>query len=162
MLTDEEVRAIFEKLAEPNLPRFFEFLFLLAGELAQVRGYFDALLMLASRMVETKRSGNAHVGLPDMLYLLGVAHEGLGHVDEARAAYDEARQRGENLGLRRSLWPILARLAPLEAAVGNGADAKGHWATAREIVEHIAKNTGAADLTASFRALPEVRDVLRA
>jgi hypothetical protein len=97
-----------------------------------------------------------------MLYLLDVAHEGLGHDGEARLAYEEAVREAEAVGSYCSLWPILARLAPLEAAAGAQTQADIHAAKACEIVEHIARNTGSDVLAESFRATPEVRALLGA
>jgi len=161
-ISDEEVQDIYAQLEKAELNRFLEFLFTVVGDFAFARGDYEQLLRLAEHMAEKKRKKNVLMGLPDMLYLKGLAYTGLGKPAEARTAFDEAREIAEKLGLRRSLWPILAKLAPLEAEAGNHEVAAKLWKQAREIVEHIGQNTGSDDLTTSFFSLPDVQAVLRA
>ena len=106
------------------------------------------------------QKGNMLCYLPDVLRTRGEALRGLGRIEEAFASLTEARYEADRQGSRRSIWPVLAKLAELEEERGNSAEAKSLRREARSVIEYIAENADASGLRKAFMSTPRVRAVL--
>ncbi|HMA33727.1 MAG TPA: tetratricopeptide repeat protein [Chloroflexia bacterium] len=98
--------------------------------------------------------------LPDTLYYRGQVARAAGQIDVARALWEAGREHAVQLGIRRSLWPLLAALADLEAAQGHVTVATTLQQEAATVITYIADHAGSAALRASFLDRPAVRRVL--
>ncbi len=97
-----------------------------------------------------------------MLRTRGEALCGLGRIDEAFTSLTEARTEAERQDSRRSLWPVLAKLAELEEERDNAAEAESLRREARAVIEYIADHADALGLREAFTSTPRVRAVLDA
>jgi tetratricopeptide (TPR) repeat protein len=96
----------------------------------------------------------------EALYLKGRALLMQGQHAEARAALAEARTEAEQLGSRRTLWPILLAQAEAEEAQGNLAEAAALRRQAGDVVQQFAQGLSDPDLRQSFLNLPNIRAVV--
>ena len=64
--------------------------------------------------------------------------------EDARLALEKARLEAQSLGSRRTLWPILAELAELEAERGDQPAALELRRRAAEVIDYIAGHAGSA------------------
>ena len=129
-------------------------LHLATGGRSQILAHLDELLTFL-------RQNGIRLYRPDVLHLKGRVLRAAGRDDDAHAALEEARLEAESLGSRRSLWPILAELAELEAGRGDQPAALELRRRAAEIIDTIAAHAGSAELAASFVNQPAVQAVLR-
>ena len=160
-IADDQLTADITDLERDGTNRYLQVTFNVAGEVLFERGLYDQVFELTERTLGVKAAQGIVVGVPELSLLKGQALVMLGRKDEARTTFLEGVGVAELYGLRRSLWPLLAELAQLEEESGDSQSASRYRAQAREIVEHISKNTGSEELTASFLALPRVQAVLR-
>ena len=133
---------------------------LMLGGVRLAYGDFARVLAIADGDLSRMQKGNMLCYLPDVLRTRGEALSGLGRIDEAFASLAEARSEAERQGSRRSLWPVLAKLAELEEERGNAAEAKSLRREARSVIEYIAENADASGLREGFMSTPRVRAVL--
>lgn len=96
----------------------------------------------------------------DALALKSQAQAGLGNHEEAWQTLQFAKQVAEELGSRRSLWPILARLARISEANGDHKMAQQLRSGTRQVLQYIIDHISSVDLRISFSNRPEVREHL--
>ncbi|MBI5649830.1 MAG: hypothetical protein HZC40_05185 [Chloroflexi bacterium] len=123
------------------------FVMLADGEIAITRGEPARAIALADRLLARIRELKMRPFVFDVLLLKGKALRALNDLDAARACLIAAREDARDLGVRRSLWEILAVLSAVETARGDAVSARAARDQAREIVAHIAAH-----------APPELRD----
>ena len=132
------------------------------GSVRLVQGDFAGALATAEDDLGKMREKEMRSYLPDVLRMRGEALLGLGRTDEALASLSEAKAEAERQGSRRSLWPVLARLAEFEEERGNAGAAADLRQEARSVIEYIADHAEAAGLRETFTSMPRVRAVLDA
>ena len=131
-------------------------------ELALVNGDHEQALSLAEDAIALLRRYAIRLGLPDLLHVKARAQRAAGRVAEAQTTLEAARTEAEDLGSRRTLWPILAELAALAEERGDQPGAGELWWQAAKHIEYIAEHAGSAELSASFFGQAAVRAVLQA
>jgi predicted ATPase len=148
----------YNELNMESLASFGPFVVVLAeGELALAMQDYPQVVALIDELVVRIHQAEVYTFLPEALYLKGKALLAQGQGAKAGTALTEARTAAQELGSRRTLWPILFALSQLETDPDKAARL-GH--EAREIVEYIADNAGSDELRASFLGLPEVQQVV--
>ena len=133
---------------------------LILGGVRLAYGDFARVLAIADGELSRMRKRNMLCYIPDVLRTRGEALCGLGRIEEAFASLAEARYEADRQGSRRSIWPVLAKLAELEEERGNAAEAKSLRREARSVIEYIAENADALGLRKAFMSTPRVRAVL--
>jgi len=137
------------------------FVALALTELALANGKHEQALRLAEDAIALLQRYAIQLGLPDLLHLKARAQRAAGRPTEAQTTLAAARTEAEDLGSRRTLWPILAELAALAAERGDQPTARELSQQAAKIVEYIAEHAGSAELSASFLGQAAVRAVLQ-
>ena len=87
---------------------------------------------------------------------------GLGRLDEAQTALDQALAEAESQDSRRALCHILPALATLAERRGAPEEAKELRIRARDVVEDIAGRAGSDEMRAMFMNTPRVKVLLSA
>jgi hypothetical protein len=126
------------------------------AELALKQGDYERAIEVIDHWLPRLRQNNLRAYMPVMLHLKSQAQLTVGQAESARKSLLEARDTAEAIGARATLWPILSALSRLEP---HPTEAQRLQRRAREIVETIVNNIGAADLRASFLNLPHVQDL---
>jgi tetratricopeptide (TPR) repeat protein len=129
------------------------------GELALEEQAYEHCAAVADSLLADLRQWGTRPYVSYALYLQGLALQGSGQEDAARARFLEARAAAEAVGSRRTLWRILHALSQIEE---DPSEAERLRHRAREIVRFIVDHIDQIDLRASFLSLPEVRAVLKA
>jgi hypothetical protein len=111
-------------------------------------------------LLDSLRSANLRLFLPDALHLKGQALFDLGRMDEASEALEEARLVAESIGSRRMRWQIQAGLSKVEAMRGDAERAEELRKQAAAAITYIAAHTPSAELRGSFLSQPQVKAVL--
>jgi tetratricopeptide (TPR) repeat protein len=132
------------------------------GELDLAKGDYPHALAHLDPLIALLQQNQIRLFLPDVLHLRGRVLRAAGRDNDAHAALQDARLEAESLGSRRSLWPILAELAELEADRGNQPAALELRRQAAEVIDYIAEHAGSADLAESFVNQRAIQDVLSA
>jgi class 3 adenylate cyclase/tetratricopeptide (TPR) repeat protein len=139
-----------DSFVEVNARRAWNALLLARGDNAQaeesVSGFLERLHTLGIQLI-----------VPDMLLVLAQARLGLGQTDAARAALQEAQSKGESMGMRWTLWQIIAARAQVESKAGNTAEAQQFMAKARNGLTQLAEEIGDLGLRTSLLNRPVVR-----
>jgi DNA-binding SARP family transcriptional activator len=128
------------------------------GELALQQEAYARCAAVTEGLLTDLRQWGMQSHVPYALYLQGLAFQGSGQKDAARARFLEAHGAAEAIGSRRTLWRILHALSQVEEDL---TEAKSLRQGARENVRYIVDQTDQTDLRASFLSLPEVRAVLK-
>ncbi len=110
-------------------------------------------------LIQYLEHANARALLPEALYTRACVELARGSIDNAHRSLLRAREIGESLNARRTLWQIYAALAQIEQQRGDADAARLLRAQAREVVEYIAEHTP-AELRESFLNLPDVRAIM--
>lgn len=95
----------------------------------------------------------------EMLRLKGQAEFELGLYDDARETLMFARDRAQEFGSKRNLWPILHYLSKVEQAQ-HGPESDQFIDQARRVVQHIVDAIGRSDIRDAYLSLPQVKEVL--
>ncbi len=98
--------------------------------------------------------------IPDALRLKAKAQAELGEEDKAYSTLLQARQISEELGSRRTIWPILGDLSDLSKEKGQVSKAVQYREDAREVLEYILDHTSNTELRRSFTNRPKVRALM--
>ena len=159
-LTSDEVVQIIADLREASTVRYLQFLFPIATDVLIGRGLFDAALELADSAIKTSAETGVVLGVPDLYLSKAQALIALGREDEAIAILEHAVHVSDEHGQKRMLWRILGLLADFADARGNSEQGSAYRGRAKEIVEHIAANTGSETLTASYLERADVVGIL--
>ena len=130
------------------------------AELALANGNHRQALRLAEDICAQLRHDGVRLFVSDVLCFQGRALRAGGQVERAQSTLEAARAEAENLGSRRSLWPILAELAALAAGRGDQPAAMALWRQAAQVIEYIAGHAGSAELATTFVNQKSVRSVL--
>jgi len=130
------------------------------AELALANGDHEQALRLAEDAIALLHRYAIRLFLPDLMHLKARAQRAAGRVAEAQTTLEAARMEAEDLGSRRSLWPILADLGTLAGERGDQPSARELWQQAATIVAYIAEHAGSAELSATFLRQAAVRAVL--
>ena len=153
------IDTVYPRLTPKDISSLFSANLILAeAELGIARNDYPCAIQACDRLITSQRTRHLHQFLPNALYLQGIAWQRAGNIDNALAAFTDARAEAENANARWSLWRILAALAEIEIARGNPAPAQTLRAQAREIIEYIASHTP-SEFRESFLKLPDVRAV---
>ena len=129
-------------------------------ELALAREDYEGGITIANELIDGLNQYGIRVNIPDALLLKGKVLLAQGKVDQSHKVLIEARTRAEELGSRRTLWPILLALGRVETERGNAAEAEALLGKAKEIVDYIADHAGTPELRESFLSIPDVKAVL--
>ena len=132
------------------------FVMLADGEIALARNEPARALALADRLLARIRELKMRPFAAEVLLLKGKAFFALNELDQARAILVEAREDARALGVRRSLWEILALLSAVESARGDDVSARTARDEARAIIAYIAEHAP-PELRASFLGLDRVK-----
>ena len=132
------------------------------GDVALANECFQDALDLAERTIAVLDETGQRVALPDMLRCKGEALTGLGRLDEAQTALDQALAEAESQDSRRALCHILPALATLAERRGAPEEAKELRIRARDVVEDIAGRGGSDEMRAMFMNTPRVKVLLSA
>ena len=160
-LSSDEVLQIIADLQEASTVRYLQFLFPIATDVLIGREMYEAALELADSSIKISEGTRVVLGVPDLYLSKGQALLGLGRKDEAIEVLERATRLSDEHGQKRMLWRILGLLTELEVERGNDDQARAYRGRAKEIVEHIAANTGSSSLTATFLARPDVLAILQ-
>ena len=160
-LSTEEVLQLIADLRAASTVRYLQFLFPIATDVLIGRELYDAALELADSSLKVLEKTHMMLGVPDLLLSKGQALLGLGRKDEAIEVLEHATRVSDEHGQKRTLWRILGLLADLEDERRDPDQARLYRSRAKEIVEHIAANTGSSSRTASFLSRPEVLAILQ-
>ncbi|MBI3243398.1 MAG: AAA family ATPase [Chloroflexi bacterium] len=145
------LRDLKSKLPKEGMRWFIPmFMPLIEGELALAHHDSQRALTLMNEQIDYLKRTETHFFASDALHLKAKALLALGLADEAWEALVQARTAAEQVGSRRSLWPILLDLSRLEAGRGHAAEAQALRRQAREVVEFIAGNISDSELRVSF------------
>jgi tetratricopeptide (TPR) repeat protein len=109
-------------------------------------------LELARSHLAALRSGGLRLLVPQALAEVAHAHQQVGDLEAASAAYVEALGAAEAIGLRRLTWRIQQSLADVEIQRDNPAEAARHGAAAAALVHEIAAALPTESLRQSFLA----------
>jgi tetratricopeptide (TPR) repeat protein len=126
-------------------------------EMALENGEIEHVLAEADQAWEMLSRLYIRVFRPDVLRFKGLALLAQHKLDEADQVLKTGRQLAEELGSRRSLWPILMALSNLATQRGQADQAAALRAQAREIVEYFLDHISDPKLRKSFLNLPTVR-----
>jgi hypothetical protein len=128
------------------------------GEIALARNEPARALALADRLLARIRELKMRPFAAEVMLLKGKAFFALNELDTARAILIEARDDARALGVRRSLWEILALLSAVESARGDDVSARAARDEARAIIAYIAEHAP-PELRASFLGLDRVKKI---
>ena len=178
----QEANTILEQIGSALLSGMAEFyygpfLYAHVVEVAVSSGHHERALAEADRYLQRMADAGTRVFLPDLLHSKGRALLGLGRVEEAHQAWQEALAVARQQTSRRSLWLILYDLAQLHKSTTSrkfapgvsssgensrevNPQAEAYLKEAREVVEYIAAHISDEKLRASFLNLPQVGDLL--
>lgn len=129
------------------------------AELALAQHEYSHALKALRMQSDFARRYEYRLLLPENMCLTADAHIGMGDYDAAQSALEEARAVAEQIGARRSLWQVYARLVELERARGNAVEADMYRTLARGVLDYILLHLP-DELRAGFLKLPRVRAVL--
>jgi tetratricopeptide (TPR) repeat protein len=118
-------------------------------------------LTIVDDLLRTLHQMEMALPLPSVLQLKAQVFLAQGDPGGARALLLDARARAETMQSRFRLLPILVALDQVEAQLGNAAEAQAARVQAREVIDYIATNAP-PDIRDSFRALPDVREIMDA
>lgn len=161
-ISDEELIEMVNGTAALVTNRYLQILFNVTGQVMSARGLHEETLKLADDTLAVKAAKSIKFGAPHIMLLKAKALDALGRDGEAKEVLLDGIALAEEYALRRNLWELYAELAKHDERAGETDAATKHRVQAREIVQHIARNTGSEELTTSFLAMPEVQAVLQA
>lgn len=110
-------------------------------ELALAELDFTRALDLSDDLLSYLQENKLGQYLPEALNLRSRAFLGLGRLDEAAVALEQARALAETMQARWSLWQILETARAVELARGNTSAAETLHAGARALIEYISVRT---------------------
>lgn len=118
---------------------------------------FEKLRLFAGQVVAFLKARHFAAFLPQFLYRQAQAHYGLGEIDPAWEALQEALAICEQSSVRCKKWQILALQAEIAESRNQQTTAGRLRQQARETVEWIANQIGLEDLKSTFLQIPELK-----
>ncbi|MCH7737674.1 MAG: AAA family ATPase [Chloroflexi bacterium] len=135
---------------------------IIEGDVALANGSFGYALELADRTIGVLEEIGQRVALPDMLRFRGEALVGLGRLEEAQTALDQALAEAETQGSRRALCNILPALADLAGRRSDPDRAKELRLRAGEMVSFMADQAGSEEMRAMFMNSAKIKRLMDA
>ena len=132
------------------------------GELALAEGDYATAVEVSNDFLASNMANVLHAYAPYLQHLKARALLAQGDAKVAKTVLEEGRAAAEGLGSRWILWEILARLAEVEAELGDQAEATRLRIQAREIVDFIAEHAGSDELRESFLRRQAVQSLMDA
>jgi class 3 adenylate cyclase/tetratricopeptide (TPR) repeat protein len=133
---------------------------IIEGAVALANGRYDDALDLADRTIGVLNEIGQRVSMPDMLRCRGEALSGLGRLEEAQTALDQALVEAESQGSKRALCHIFPALAELAGRRSDGDQAKESLQRAREMVSYMADQTGSEEMRAMFLNSAKIKSLM--
>ncbi|MDP6455016.1 MAG: adenylate/guanylate cyclase domain-containing protein [SAR202 cluster bacterium] len=129
------------------------------GEVLWLLGKHEKLRDFAESSRQLMESRQNRIFALEMMRLKGQAEFAIGLYDEARKTLTLARDRAQEFGAKRHLWPVLLYLSKVEQALGNPRS-EDHLDQSRQIVQQISDTIENSEFRQAFLTLPHVQEVL--
>ena len=130
------------------------------GDVALANSRYDYALALAERTIAVLSETGQRVALPDMLRCKAAALTGLGRLEEAHEAADQALAEAESQGSKLALCHIYPVLAEIAEERGQAEDAKELRLKTRQSLEDIANRTGSDKMRSMFMNSHKIKNLM--
>lgn len=158
--SEELATAAFAAQEMPHVPIGAVYARLARATVLRARNEHERVIALAREAYEDQTRTGFAPYQPDWGWYEADSLRALGRLDEATARLDVAEREAIELDAQRSLWRILTCRALIADEHGHAQDAAAARARVREIVERIALSLERVGLSETFRARPDVAEIL--
>jgi tetratricopeptide (TPR) repeat protein len=153
-MTDlEQAQAWLDTLLSPGTPMdsvHKRFCWARRVELALLQGRAPLALEIAERLIASAPGLSPGEVIPYLWQLKAQALAAMGHPEQASALLQAAVGNAQVPGARVLLWRLHASLGRVHSTMGQAAEAKAHFSTARQLVDELAATIPVQALRNSF------------